>query len=310
MQTTWQHFPVGLVEEIEAILGRPIRRVQIPETGMWKSAYILSDGQTRWVARIASHPALELLRGLKAQSLAASAGVKVPALIHAAIEESNDRPCLWTLEAFVKGQSFYPAQLDRETRLTASRDMGDQLSRLHTIEAGAFGPLDATLTGAADTQEASGWHDWLDGREECLDRVFSITSLAETGRDIVHEALGRLRDSDPGVPRLCHGDFADDNLIIAEGKLAAIIDWNNVIGCDPAFDLAYGYLWNGDEECFDTLLEAYAEHSGKEPEGLRQRVLDHRTLQAAWLIDWCTANDAPEGRTHMIDVLKKITGED
>ena len=314
MQENSEHFPAGLVDEIEAILGTRIRRVRIPETGMWNSTYILGDDRDRWVARIARPPALELRRGLTAQRLAAAAGVNVPAPIHASVEDTPgptpSHGYLWTLEAFVEGQSFYPSQLDRETRLSASRHMGDQLSRLHTIEVGAFGPLDPTLAGTADPQEPGGWHDWLDGREECLERAFAIAGLGERGEETVHEALGRLRDSDPGEPRLCHGDFADDNLIIADGKLAAVIDWNNVIGCDPAFDLAYGYLWNGDEECFDTLLESYSEVSGEESAPLRQRALDHRTLHAAWRIDWASAQGATEGRDHIITMLKKITGED
>lgn len=310
MQDNFQHFPADLVEELEAVLDMRIRRVRIPETGMWNSTCILGDDRDRWVARIARPPALELRRGLTAQRLAAAAGVNVPMLIHTSVEIPGGHGFLWTLESFVKGQGFYPSQLEREARLSVARHMGDQLSRLHTIEVGAFGPLDPSLTGTADPQESGGWHDWLDGREECLERAFAIADLGERGQEIVREALSRLRDSDPGKPRLCHGDFADDNLIIHDGKLAAVIDWNNVLGCDPAFDLAYGYLWNGDEECFSTLLACYAETSGKEPAPLRQRALDHRTLHAAWLIDWASARGATEGRDHIIAMLKKITGED
>ena len=309
MQHPAQPITPELINDIETVLGRAGLDVRIPETGMWKSTFIVSDGDQHWVVRIMQPPALRLRRGLMAQRKAAATGVKVPELIHESLTESPNHGLLWTIEAFMDGQSYYPSQLDREICLSAARDMGLQLSRLHTIRVGAFGPLNTTLDGPMDNENPHSWQGWLNESEEKFKRSFDVAQMSPHGQTAIREALARLRDFDPGLPRLCHGDFADDNLIIRDGKLAAVIDWNNVIGCDPAFDLAYGYLWHNDTECFDALLESYARSTGDDLESLRRRTLDHRLVFATWLIDWCTGQGSLESRAHIISVLKKITGE-
>ena len=67
-----------------------------------------------------------------------------------------------------------------------------------------------------------------------LDRIGEARPVAEWAmRWLVRHA------PDPGPPVLCHGDFRTGNYLVAEGRLAAILDWEFAHWDDPYSDLAW-----------------------------------------------------------------------
>lgn len=51
-----------------------------------------------------------------------------------------------------------------------------------------------------------------------------------------------------GAPAWVHGDLHTANVIVADGAIAAIIDWGDITSGDPAVDLAIGWmLFAGDD---------------------------------------------------------------
>jgi aminoglycoside phosphotransferase (APT) family kinase protein len=46
-----------------------------------------------------------------------------------------------------------------------------------------------------------------------------------------------------GPPVWLHGDLHPANLLVADGRLAAVLDFGDITGGDPAYDLAVAWLW-------------------------------------------------------------------
>lgn len=129
------------------------------------------------------------------------------------------------------------------------------------------------------------------GQRELLDDLESRFIEFGSDRPIIALALKWCRDNPPGFcePRLVHGDFRMGNLMIADGKVAAVLDWELAHLGDPHEDLAWGCVgaWrfgNYEREAFgltnlDRYFTAYEKAGGGPVDRDRFRYwLIHRTI--------------------------------
>lgn len=72
-----------------------------------------------------------------------------------------------------------------------------------------------------------------------------------------------------GRPALCHGDVGFHNLILHDGKLSVLVDWEFAHVGDPAEDLAYIRNTAGDSLNWDRFLAAYRAAGGRDIEPRR-----------------------------------------
>ena len=74
------------------------------------------------------------------------------------------------------------------------------------------------------------------------------------------------------VPRLLvHGGFGYDNVLVHEGKVAAVLDWQDARLGDPLFDVAYLDFWPSGFDLVDR-FEAHCRERGVSRESYRRRV--------------------------------------
>jgi aminoglycoside phosphotransferase (APT) family kinase protein len=133
--------------------------------------------------------------------------VRVPAVFAVHLEPSDADDYAWVVEEYVRGALFFPERMSRRARCLASADIGRQLRRLHSFAASGFGRLSADLTQARHP----GWRDWVDEQEAGVDEAVRLAGLAPDGAARIRSAYRFLRAAYMDTPRLCHGDFADDN---------------------------------------------------------------------------------------------------
>jgi aminoglycoside phosphotransferase (APT) family kinase protein len=281
-------FPTPIRTEIEQALGTDITRVRRPRSGMWEHTYLVGDRANEWIVRLQKAPAPRLKRSFVAQQEAASVGMSVPKILAYRLDTSEPEGYIWIAEEYVCGSEFYPEKLDREVRLATSVDIGRQLRLLHTVKVNGFGPLTPDLLNA----EHATWGEWLDEQETNIEAAVRIAGIRSEEIPTIRNAYRFLRNSYTDLPRLCHGDFAADNLLVEGGRLVAAVDWENALACDPAYDVAYWCRWHENLECLDALLSGYRP---REPVGFRQRVIAHHILLAVDFIVWYEEQEDQEG---------------
>jgi aminoglycoside phosphotransferase (APT) family kinase protein len=102
--------------------------------------------------------------------------------------------------------------------------LGRTMAALHALEAR---PVAEALARAGVKQE-----EILDGLEE---RASALTTAGFA------DGIAWLRAHKPLAREIavCHGDFHPFNLMLADGRVSAVLDWAQAMLADPAFDVAY-----------------------------------------------------------------------
>ncbi len=70
--------------------------------------------------------------------------------------------------------------------------------------------------------------------------------------DAFHDAFVEVP---PGPPRLVHHDISDDHILIADGRVAGVIDFSDAAYGDASID--FGWFWRLGEGVVNTVLDAY-----------------------------------------------------
>jgi len=257
-----QHNPTMNERALERLAQRIVPQGRL--TNYWRLSGGISAGMTaleianldgtaqRYVLRMPGKAALQqnplaaaiefsILQGLHSQ------GISVPgALLLAQAGDLFGSPC-FVIE-FVEGRvDFSPANLR-----DAMQQYAAQLARIHRVDCAreGFPPL-ASYDNGADLANA------LEGD-------------LDTGR--VRQALaGTAGYCGMNPPVLLHGDYWSGNVLWLNGKLAAVIDWEDACLGDPLIDLAICRLdtaWIFGFEAMDALTTAYFSMSTTDPHDL------------------------------------------
>lgn len=159
-----------------------------------------------------------------------------------------------------------PRRLLREERYGAARNrlvaqVAEAAAALHAIPAGELAALEAP----GDRPASAG----VEGLEAELERVGEPHPALELGLRWLRAHLPQPRE-----PALVHGDLRLGNLMVGEGGLVALLDWELCHLGDPAEDLGWlcirSWRFGNDDRpaaglgTRDELLEAYAGAGGRE----------------------------------------------
>ena len=229
----------------------------------------------------------------------AAVGVPVPAVL---LADARSRPPFVAYE-FAAGRPGIVALQDPADAVALGTEMGRLSARVRLAPTGG---LRLPSTWADPTRLTPVASRWLSRAARSLDAGAAGELAASIGR------LPRLLGGRPAV--LAHGDWAPVNVLVADGGVVAVVDWEAARLADPLFDLAWwgaivrAFHPNAWVRSWPALLEA----AGVEPdrattERLRAlgtlrmlevlasaRVADDPAAAAAWarrLTDGLSAND-------------------
>jgi aminoglycoside phosphotransferase (APT) family kinase protein len=158
--------------------------------------------------------------------------------------------------------------------------MVDTLARLHAIDPqavglGEFGQPNGFITRQVERwgrQMAGSLHRKIDGSDDLLE---ALRARAQTIPDV------SLED---GTATIVHGDFRLDNLLINDGHVTAVLDWEMATLGDPMTDLALLVVYSHMTKIFDVpeLGSASRARGFLGPEATIARYADqsHRSIDA------------------------------
>lgn len=145
----------------------------------------------------------------------------------------------WSLSDFADGPSLRALDGDDDAVLAALPRLAEHLRLVHGVPVQGWG----LLAGRAGEGSRATWADYLLLRlEEHLAALIGIGALDAGAADSVRAALQRAALLDPGPARLLHGDIGPHNAIL--GDDVRLIDWEDALAGDPAFDVAMWATFN------------------------------------------------------------------
>jgi aminoglycoside phosphotransferase (APT) family kinase protein len=241
------------LDRLATLVGAPVIGAERPAWGFANRTTIVTllDGR-RWVVQELQDPVAGRAVAARAPLLAdrlTAGGVPVPAVVIA--DPSRPRPLLVT--AFVAGQ-LGPALLGTDPEAAALGSlMGAAQRRLAAVDVTG---LRLPTTWSRPDRLAAVSRRRLDRVASRLDRM-TIGAVERAIADHVERPLS-------GPPAFAHGDFAPANVIVSQGRLAALIDYEYARLADPLFDAAtfHWLTFHFHPARAEAAWEAYADAAG------------------------------------------------
>jgi len=263
-----QIIPISIKNHIEQKLNIGLSHIECFKGGTRGRTYSIGSEDRKWVLRVEASPQSRM-RGIPfVQQRAQSVGMRVPTIIDHNVEVLDGVEFLWILEEFIEGTEFSTNDFDHRNLRSTVEDFGHQLRLLHTVEINGFGSLSEDLTNAKYTT----WGEWIDEQEKYIEHEQVISRLEAPELAEINKIFQHLHHSYERTGRLCHGDFAADNLLVNDNQLVAAVDWENAIVCDPAHDVAYWCYWH------ENLASLLAGYEPDDASSFRRRILFHLIL--------------------------------
>jgi aminoglycoside phosphotransferase (APT) family kinase protein len=230
-QRAWEAHPADLAAKLLRILEARTRAAKLayaaPPTplggGYWASLYgfRLADAPRELsgdlVLRVMPTSDEQALREATIQAAVAAAGFPAPHVhFSAGREEGLGFPFILMSRA--------QGRMGGVSILRLPVLLGDTMAALHALEAR---PVAEALARAGVKQE------------EILDGLAERAALLPRGGFAEGIAWLLANRPPPAERAICHGDFHPFNLMLADGRVSAVLDWTQALLAEPAFDVAY-----------------------------------------------------------------------
>lgn len=105
--------------------------------------------------------------------------------------------------------------------------------------------------------------------------LFDTTFLGRSLFDGYFSRMARLLEGISPPRHLVHGGFGGTNVLAENGKVTAVLDWQDARFGDPLFDLAYMDFWVWDLDLVK-LFERHCSTRGINHEAYRERILTYK----------------------------------
>ncbi len=239
--------------------GRPI--VERAEDGVSTQVYRLRRGGATFYLRVAEGPEAGLAPEELVHRLLRERGARVPEVVHFdPFDEALGRAVMITTE--IPGNPIGRCHPDVDVRAVLV-EAGRDLAAINGLEVEGFGwirrdrPAAAWLEAELPTHKAFA----LDHLDEHLGRLRGVFLANEEVRIILRTIARYDGWLDVEQARLAHGDLDATHIYQQDGRYTGIIDFGEIRGTDPLYDLGHFALHDGEALpalVLPHLLEGYA----------------------------------------------------
>jgi Ser/Thr protein kinase RdoA (MazF antagonist) len=242
-------FPVLSASQIAALVHRHRLGVRPEEvrplrsTGIMHTVYALGGDLVVRVPKAHPEAVADTYTGSVAAPVAHAAGVRTPALV--AFDDQRDiAPVPLSVFERAAGEPLLHLGAHPQDMAPLWLALGRDLAVLH-----------GGVTDCDDPHGRLDYHDHLSEHEELVAELRCSGVIGEDAASWLTAVLSRLQpaaqDRDE-YRRFVHGDAQPSNVLVADGRYSAIIDWDDAGWSDPVVDLRYVPL-----RVVDKVLEGY-----------------------------------------------------
>ena len=211
-------------EFLTARFSRPVTLERLPE-GLEAQAFRFAVGRDELVLRIAA-----ARRGFEKDRWAAAAvgrEVPVPDVLEIGSLDEELAYCITRLLPGTTLEDLAPSEAAAVTR-----EVGDAwaaLSRCDVASIAGFGDFDADACAPAST-----WREFLEA---------TLDAATDADDESLLDAYAQLVPRCPEEHALVHGDFGANNVLVHDGSVSGVLDWESALVGDPLYDVANVRFW-------------------------------------------------------------------
>lgn len=224
------------------------------------------------------------------------AGLPVPSVVH-----SGEGYLVLTLLDGVP-LSTVSAELDSAQLREIYRQLGRLLRRIHGVAQEGFGYIGTSVIDPVPTNTG-----YMSGRFAHKLAEFERLGGDPGLRDAVAAWVAERSELFAAcrAPVLCHNDYYEGNILVAQGQVTGIVDVENALAGDPVLDIAKTeyYSIHGDEGKLAALIEGY----GDPPAGWPETLPLYRVYHVLELWDWFASIGQPEHLAGLAEDLRRYT---
>ena len=215
-------------------------------------------------------------REVQARKLLAPVGVNVPEVL----EIGTVGDLAWCISARIEGSTL------QELTPSEARAVGPALVETWRAMASVRRPVETSGVGAFDDRPAPSWESFLDAQDDEVDDAADELA-ALLGHELVDKARRVLavRPADLDEGRLVHFDFGSNNVLVAGGRIVAVLDWDYPGWGDPLWDVANLHAWRAWLPCMDIHALCFDEHLAALP-SYRERIRHYGTHIVLGALRW------------------------
>jgi hygromycin-B 7''-O-kinase len=181
-----------------------------------------------------------------------------------------------------------PARFSGDDPLEVSRQLGALLRELHTITFDSFGYIETRVTSPVPSN--------VEYMRRRVDRK------VRSGPPGLQDALIRYFANGEGAfvgcetPVLCHNDAHDANVLVEDGRITGLVDWENAVAADPLLDLAKAWAFSDgrSQETLEALIDGYGPLRADWREAFDLYVVDHLLELGVWFAQLGVTDPLPE----------------
>jgi hygromycin-B 7''-O-kinase len=181
-----------------------------------------------------------------------------------------------------------PARFTDDDPAEVSRQLGSLLRDLHTITFDSFGYIETRVTSPVPTN--------LEYMRRRVER--KVHSGPPDLRGALERHFAEREAAFEGCSQavLCHNDAHDANVLVEDGRITGLIDWENAVAADPILDLAKAWAFSDgrSDETLAALIEGYGPLRPDWREAFNLYVVDHLVELWVWFHQLGVTDPLPE----------------
>jgi len=295
---------VGALHALVARVAGPGFSIERALGGMSTPVYRLRRGEECLYLRMAEHPGGSMHAEVAVHEHLYAAGVAVPEVISV-----DDAPEIGRGVMLVREVPGVPlAGADGVDRAPILRAAGRDLARINAVAVDGFGWVRRDEPVWPPRGEAATYEAFVDAAARSLSLVAERLGTDET-RSMLQTRFNEAKGDDP-PSRLAHGDFDATHIFHRDGGYTGVIDFGEIRGAEPHYDLAYFLVQHGAETMLADVMAGYAEVA-QVPADITNLLQRSATIiVAAQLCRWVDRDgigslDRPSGRW-WLDLLRGL----
>jgi aminoglycoside phosphotransferase (APT) family kinase protein len=189
-----------------------------------------------------------------------AAGIPAPEVLVLWAPEREGAPTAVLVEQRLPGEMLRDLWR-REPSTRCADELGELVARIHDIAVEGFGNLSPSLRGTHISYSEWFIDLWVsDHLPSALAAVEDDSSATAAVREAERQITSARQLLDHAESRLAHGDLSPTNVLVCDGRVTGIVDWEAVKGAPRSNDIAW---WSSfvPDAIVEALLRGYRRHA-------------------------------------------------